>query len=126
MIGLSHHTAPLEVREKLAIPSAELPDMLRALRDQAGLTEAMMVSTCNRVELYASGNNAQHAAEAARKYLSALVPGTDLEPHLYEHTGPAVARHAFRVAASLDSLVVGEPQILGQVKEAFATASDAG
>ena len=126
MIGLSHHTAPLEVREKLAIPSTQLPDMLRTLCQRAELTEAMLVSTCNRVELYASGHNAPHAAEAARKVLGELVPGTDLEPHLYEHTGPAVARHAFRVASSLDSLVVGEPQILGQVKDAFAVASDAG
>ncbi len=125
LVGLSHHTAPLEVREKLALPNEEVPEALRALR-ALGLGEAMLVSTCNRVELYASAESAQSAARAVRDYLSQRVDGLDLSPHLYEHTGPAVARHAFRVASSLDSLVVGEPQILGQVKDAFTVASDAG
>ena len=125
LVGLSHHTAPLEVREKLAIPATELPDALRALRER-GLEEAMLVSTCNRVELYASADSTQAATRAVRDYFSERCGGGDVSSHLYEHTGPAVARHAFRVAASLDSLVVGEPQILGQVKDAFTLASDAG
>lgn len=126
LIGLSHHTAPLEVREKLAIDAAELPDTLRALASHADLQEAMLVSTCNRVELYASAESAVMASRAVRDFLGARVGSADLTSHLYEHNGNAVAKHAFRVAASLDSLVVGEPQILGQVKDAFTLAEGAG
>jgi glutamyl-tRNA reductase len=126
LIGLSHHTTPLEVRERLAIPSGQLVETLRNLRHKAELSEAMMVSTCNRVEVYASSTNPSGSAACVRSYLQELAQGTDLSTHLYEHSGPSAARHAFRVAASLDSLVVGEPQILGQVKEAFTVASDAG
>jgi glutamyl-tRNA reductase len=124
LVGLSHHTAPLGVRERLAIPADEQADVLRALCAR-GLSEAMLVSTCNRVELYASAESAQQAVRAVRDFWSERV-GSDVSAHLYEHTGPAVARHAFRVASSLDSLVVGEPQILGQVKDAFTAANDAG
>jgi glutamyl-tRNA reductase len=124
LVGLSHHTAPLEVREKLAIAGEELPSVLRALRER-GLDEAMLVSTCNRVEMYASAESPSAAVRAVRDYFSERVDGQDISSHLYEHTGADVARHAFRVAASLDSLVVGEPQILGQVKDAFTVASDA-
>jgi glutamyl-tRNA reductase len=125
LVGLSHHTAPLAVREKLAVAGDELTALLRALCDR-GLSEAMLVSTCNRVELYASAESAVAAVRAVRDVLSERVGGDDISAHLYEHTGPAVARHAFRVASSLDSLVVGEPQILGQVKDAFTVANDAG
>jgi glutamyl-tRNA reductase len=125
LVGLSHHTAPLEVRERLAIAGDDLTALLRALCER-GLSEAMLVSTCNRVELYASAESAASAVRTVREVLSARVGGSDLGTHLYEHTGAAVARHAFRVASSLDSLVVGEPQILGQVKDAFAVANDAG
>jgi glutamyl-tRNA reductase len=124
LVGLSHHTAPVEIREKLAIAGELLPEVLRALQDR-GLSEAMLVSTCNRVELYASAESPQHAVRAVRDFFSERVGGHDVSAHLYEHTGAAVARHAFRVAASLDSLVVGEPQILGQVKDAFTVANDA-
>lgn len=126
LIGLSHHTAPLEVREKLAIDAADLPAALSELRSHAGLSEAMLISTCNRVELYACAESAPNASRAVREFLSRRVAGNDLSTHLYEHTGKAVAKHAFRVAASLDSLVVGEPQILGQVKDAFTLAEGAG
>ena len=125
LIGLSHHTAPLEVRERLAIAAEELANALKELC-ASGLQEAMLVSTCNRVELYASAESPQTAVRAVRDYFNRRTSGHDVTPHLYEHTGPAVARHAFRVASSLDSLVVGEPQILGQVKDAFTVASDAG
>lgn len=125
LVGLSHHTAPLAVRERLVIASAELAAALQTLCER-GLHEAMLVSTCNRVELYASAESAQTAVRAIRDYFNERTDGHDVTPHLYEHTGPAVARHAFRVASSLDSLVVGEPQILGQVKDAFTAATDAG
>jgi glutamyl-tRNA reductase len=126
LVGLSHHTAPLEVRERLAVDAGALPALLHELRSKAKLSEAMLISTCNRVELYASSDSAPASALAAREFLSARVIGTDLSSHLYEHTGCEAAKHAFRVAASLDSLVVGEPQILGQVKDAFVIAESAG
>jgi glutamyl-tRNA reductase len=125
LVGLSHHTAPLDVRERLAIDGEQLTDSLRALCGR-GLTEAMLVSTCNRVELYATAESPQSAVRTVREYWSEQVGVGDISTHLYEHTGPAVARHAFRVASSLDSLVVGEPQILGQVKDAFTLAHGAG
>jgi glutamyl-tRNA reductase len=126
VVGLSHHTAPLEVRERLAVSNERMPELLRSVCQKNGLAEAMMVSTCNRVELYATAENGAQAVEGVRRQLAELAPELDLSNHLYEHSGSSVARHVFRVAASLDSLVVGEPQILGQVKDAFATASDAG
>ena len=125
MVGLSHHTAPLDVRERLAIDGDALVQALRVLCGR-GLTEAMLISTCNRVELYASAESPKDAVRAVREYWAEQVGSGDISSHLYEHTGPAVARHAFRVASSLDSLVVGEPQILGQVKDAFTVANDAG
>lgn len=126
LVGLSHHTAPLAVRERLAFSSEQLPELLRNLRQHTGVLEAMVVSTCNRVELYGSADDPLRVARAIRDYLAHLAQEQSLSSHLYEQTGDAVARHAFRVASSLDSLVVGEPQILGQVKEAFALANDAG
>jgi glutamyl-tRNA reductase len=126
LIGLSHHTTPLDVRERLAIPTGQLADTLRALAQRATLSETMVVSTCNRVEVYASTQTPAESAGAVRAFLEALAQGVDLSPHLYEHNGESAARHVFRVASSLDSLVVGEPQILGQVKDAFTAASEAG
>jgi glutamyl-tRNA reductase len=126
LVGLSHHTAPLDVRERLAIETEELPGTLKELCARALLSEAMLISTCNRVELYASCESAITASRAVRDFFSTRLSGKDLSSHLYEHSGKAVAKHAFRVAASLDSLVVGEPQILGQVKDAFTAAEGAG
>ncbi len=130
LIGLSHHTAPLAVRERLAFSAEQLPDRLRDLIARTGLQEAMLVSTCNRVEMYGSAEDPQRVLRGVRDYFAELMQDgaqeQELDSHLYERTGDSVARHAFRVASSLDSLVVGEPQILGQVKEAFALASEAG
>ncbi|MFT3927297.1 MAG: glutamyl-tRNA reductase [Myxococcales bacterium] len=126
LVGLSHHTAPLSVRERLAFSSDQVPERLRDLVARTGLQEAMLVSTCNRVEMYGSAEDPQETLRGVRRIFAEIAQEQELESHLYEHTGDAVARHAFRVASSLDSLVVGEPQILGQVKEAFALASEAG
>jgi len=126
LVGLSHHTTPLAVRERLALPSADIAAALKVLLERAQLGEAMLVSTCNRVEVYASTHDPERAGQAVRAYLQGLAADADLSSHLYELAGGAAARHAFRVASSLDSLVVGEPQILGQVKEAFTLANDAG
>ena len=125
LIGVNHKTAPIEVRERIAISREELAETTRALAAVPGVTECMIVSTCNRVEILAS-------VEAQSEELSAFLHrhfGLDpalLAPHLYEHRDQEAVRHLFRVAASLDSMVVGEPQILGQVKEAFAVARASG
>jgi glutamyl-tRNA reductase len=125
VVGLSHHTAPLALRERLAAPRDQLPDILRALTGVV-FEEAVMVSTCNRVELYGVAADPTRASAAARDHLKARSGGEDVDPVIYVHRGADAVRHAFRVAASLDSMVVGEPQILGQFKEAYETATDTG
>jgi glutamyl-tRNA reductase len=126
VVGLSHKTAPLEIREALAVPRERLADALAALRSEAGLAEAMILSTCNRVEVYARGEDVAALEALAASFASfhgrALA---ELQPFLYQISGEAAVRHAFRVAASLESLVLGEPQILGQVKDAYHAAEEA-
>jgi glutamyl-tRNA reductase len=124
VLGINHISAPLEVREKLAFPPDRQGDVLADLAAQPGVGEAVLVSTCNRTEVYCQAEDAGSVRgwlerEAARS-------GIALAPHLYWHTGDAAVRHAFRVAAGLDSMVVGEPQILGQVKLSVRTAEHAG
>ena len=125
LIGVNHKTAPIELRERIAISREELPATTRALAAVPGVAECMIVSTCNRVELLAAVDapDADLAGFLCRHF--GLDPAL-LGPHLYEHRDREAVRHLFRVAASLDSMVVGEPQILGQVKEAFAVARAAG
>src|SRR6202795_1400627 len=125
LIGVNHTTAPVEVRERLAIPESRLPEACKRLAEHPAVSEGMIVSTCNRVEFIATMKNGTgDLREFLREYFS-----TDLrefESHLYEFREDEPVRHVFRVAASLDSMVVGEPQILGQVKEAYATARAVG
>jgi glutamyl-tRNA reductase len=126
VVGLSHRTAPLTVRERLAVPKERVAEALRRFREEAGLREAMLLSTCNRVEVYGCAEEppAERVAQVlARWHASDLA---SLERHLYRLEGEAAVRHAFRVAASLDSMVIGESQILGQVKEAYELAEAAG
>lgn len=129
VIGLSHRSAPIEVREQLAFSSDEVPDILRSLVALPSLGEALVVSTCNRVEFVLAGADGPRAdlagiARAARDVIVARAPG--VSRHLYQHVGLEAVRHLFRVAASLDSLVVGEPQILGQVKQSYDLAREVG
>ncbi len=126
VIGLSHRTAPLALRERLAVPAAELGADLRGLLATGALDETVVISTCNRVEVYLAARDARAGAGAARAWLASRAVATSLEGHLYERAGGDAVQHAFRVASSLDSMVVGEPQILGQVKEAFGAAEAAG
>src|SRR5258708_28451259 len=125
LIGVNHKTAPVEVRERLAIPESRLPEACKRLAEHPAVSEGMIVSTCNRVEFIATMKNGSgDLREFLREYFA-----TDLgefESHLYEFREDEAVRHIFRVAASLDSMVVGEPQILGQVKEAYATARAVG
>lgn len=129
VIGLSHRTAPIEVRERLALSPEDVPALLREIVEQPAAGEALVVSTCNRVEVVAaakdprSGNLDAVAHDAAER-LVARAP--EVRGHLYCFVGRAAVRHLFRVAASLDSLVVGEPQILGQVKDAYDFAREVG
>jgi glutamyl-tRNA reductase len=129
VVGLSHRTAPIAVREKLVLEQGTLPDFLRELVQRPEVGEAVLVSTCNRVELIAAGragfdSDLAQVASACVAALAARAP--DIAPHLYAHTGGVAVRHLFRVAASLDSMVLGEPQILGQVKDAYELARRAG
>ena len=129
VVGLSHRTAPIAVREKLVLEAADLPDFLRTLVQRPEVGEALLVSTCNRVELVAAGRSGfdsdlGQVAKACVDALAAHSPG--IAPHLYAHVGGTAVRHLFRVAASLDSMVLGEPQILGQVKDAYELARKAG
>src|SRR2546421_2729847 len=125
LIGINHKTAPVEVRERLAISEPRLPEALKRLAEHPGVAEGLTLCTCSRVELWPQTRN---GGADLRAFLRAyfLLDPADYEPHLYEYREQEAVRHVFRVAASLDSMVVGEPQILGQVKEAYATARAAG
>ncbi len=125
LIGVNHKTAPIELRERIAISREELPETTRSLAAVPGVAECMIVSTCNRVEIVAAleGEGTDLATFLHRHF--GLDPAV-LAPHIYQHRDQDAVRHLFRVAASLDSMVVGEPQILGQVKEAFAVARASG
>ena len=125
LIGVNHTTAPVEVRERLAIPESRLPEACKRLSEHPAVAEGMIVSTCNRVEFIAHMKNGSgDLREFLREYFETDL--TQFESHLYEFREEEAVRHIFRVAASLDSMVVGEPQILGQVKEAYATARAVG
>ncbi|HZX97420.1 MAG TPA: glutamyl-tRNA reductase [Myxococcales bacterium] len=119
-VGLSHKHAPIAVREQLAVPAEQLGHRLQELRALAGVKEAMLVSTCNRLEIFAVADGRQPSEEI----LASL--GAVAAPHAVCRFDVDALRHLFRVAASLDSMVVGEAQILGQVKEAAAQAQQAG
>ena len=131
VVGLSHRTAPLEVRERLSVSADILPEVLARLSARPELSEAMFLSTCNRVEVFAASpreDTVREATRAVREVLAQQGGGEadGMRPYLYEREGQDAVRHIFRVAASLDSMVKGEPQILGQVKTAYDAASAAG
>jgi glutamyl-tRNA reductase len=133
LVGINHTTAPIEVRERLAIPSTRLADATRTLAQQPGIREALILSTCNRVEFITIQDRNQDRVNGSAtpdllRFLHDYfaVPAASLEPHLYEFREREAVRHLFRVASSLDSMVVGEPQILGQVKESYSIARQAG
>ncbi len=125
LIGVNHHSAPVEVRERLAIPESRLPEALKRLVQHPGIEEAMIISTCNRVELLAQTKNGTADLRGFLREYFQFQPD-ELSPHLYEFHAREAIHHVFRVTSSLDSMVVGEPQILGQMKEAYATARAVG
>ena len=128
LVGVNHNTAPIEVRERLAIPAARLADATRSLAQAPGIREGLILSTCNRVELLTLQEDGQGSTPDLVRFLHEYfaVPAATIRPHLYEFREREAVRHLFRVAASLDSMVVGEPQILGQVKESYTVARDVG
>jgi len=125
LLGVNHKTAPVEVREKLALPASRVPLALRGLRDQ-GAREAAILSTCNRAEIYAVGDD--DAAPRIEQFWNEFhhLPARGLNPHIYRLNNRDSAQHLFRVASGVDSLVLGESQILGQVKTAFEQARESG
>src|ERR1700742_3116769 len=135
LLGINHNTAPIEVRERLAIPTTRLADATRTLLHQPGIREGLILSTCNRVELLTLQDDTGESTPVQPQTKADLVrflheyfavPANDIQPHLYEHHDREAVRHLFRVASSLDSMVVGEPQILGQVKESYTIAREVG
>src|SRR5688572_29992 len=131
LVGLSHRTAPIEVRERLAFNVDEAGLVVAKLTSLPGIAEGMLLSTCNRTEVIVApddGLSQEGIVGQVRGLLSEArdIPPVDLDRYLYVHHGPEAVRHLFRVASSLDSMMVGEPQILGQVKEAYATGARVG
>lgn len=123
VVGLSHKTAPVEIREKLAVPDSRMGDALNRLCSYAGVRETLLLSTCNRVEVYAVVEEAEAGHTRVQEFLAdahLALSSEQLTPHLYWHTDERAIGHLFRVASSLDSMIVGEPQILGQLKDAYA------
>ena len=129
IVGLNHTTAPVEVREQVAFDRPALKESVRRLIASPALTEGVIVSTCNRVEVIAAADDGEIALHEVKQFLhtqEGLDPGADLSSHLYAHMDGDAVRHVFRVAASLDSMVVGEPQILGQLKDSYLAAREVG
>ena len=128
LTGVSHNTAPVEVRESLAFRAEDLPRALQDLRSRAGVNEALILSTCNRVEITVTTEDSIDPQTTVDLFLTdhKPVPADGIGPHVYRYEGREAIHHLVRVAASLDSMVVGEPQILGQLKVAYTAAKDAG
>jgi glutamyl-tRNA reductase len=134
VVGVSHREAPIAVRERLAVDQEAVSSLLKVLADKSAVREALCVSTCNRTEIYAVAKSPEESDidAATRRVMDVLERLAEkngaggIVPYLVTHSGTNAVRHLFRVASSLDSLVIGEPQILGQVKDAFETAKAAG
>ena len=126
LLGASHHSAPVDVRERIDFTRRGVPEALAEIGQVPGLSEVVILSTCNRSEIYAVCEEPRRIRERLTAFMSAFhdVPESQLVPHVYTRADADVVRHLFRVAAGLDSLVVGEPQILGQVKDAYTVASE--
>lgn len=120
--GLNHQTASVSLRERLAVRDSEMAALVRDLRAQRGVEEAVLLMTCNRAEVYVAGDTPERVLE----FLDARFELGAETSHFYHHTGPEAARHLFRVVSGLDSMVLGETEIFGQVKSAYAAAQQAG
>ena len=123
-IGLNHRSAPVDVREKFAFKESEIPEVLSELRTRGLITEGVILSTCNRVELYAVTQTADPGSLAELRAHLAQVRscGDVFHNHFYHHSEPTSLEHLFKVACGLDSMVLGETEILGQLKKAYELA----
>ena len=128
VVGMNHRTAPVEIRERFAFREEELPDALRMLKETNSVLEGVILSTCNRTEVYAVVDRLYMCGTFVRGFLEKWfgVPRRDMLPYLYIYEDDMAVEHLFRVACGLDSMILGETQILGQVKDAFATAQACG
>ncbi|MFM2125843.1 MAG: hypothetical protein RL328_2294 [Acidobacteriota bacterium] len=128
LTGLNHKTAPVEVRERIAFDERILPEALENLKCRPGVQEGLILSTCNRVEVSVTADDGADVESAVQGFIADArqVERGWVSPYLYTFDGPEAIRHLFRVASSLDSMVVGEPQILGQLKTAYAVAKEQG
>ena len=124
LTGLNHRTAPLDIRQKAAFDAMRLPESLRTLRERTGVLEATILSTCNRVEIVATVEEQSSGVMEIESFLaeSSRIELEQLQGILYHHYGDFAIHHLFRVASSLDSMILGEPQILGQVKSCYGAA----
>lgn len=124
IVGLNHKTSPVEIREKLSFPAQTIGEPLKKLTGHYGLNEGVILSTCNRVEVLAITSDMEKGVWQIKRFLADFhsIPLEKLDEHLYVHCGEAAVKHLLRVAAGLDSMVVGEPQILGQVKDSYSYA----
>ncbi len=128
LLGLNHRSAPVEIRERLAFDSGGTAEALGRLTGRPGVREAYLLSTCNRVEVLVHGDSAESGLAALRDFLCEErgVEPAELDKFTYHHDGIEAVRHLFRVTCGLDSMILGEPQIAGQVKQAFLAAREAG
>ena len=128
LVGINHRTAPVEVRERISILEGRLRDAVSDLVHREGIREALILSTCNRVEVLAHFEDGVDGESSLRRFLCDYHHSDleSLEPYFYWYRGGDFVRHLFRVASGLDSMILGEPQILGQVKQAYTAAREAG
>ena len=128
LVGINYKSAPVELRECFSIPEPQLEDALARLRESSAIMETVIVSTCNRTEVYAVVTDAAMARKAVYGLLEQVsnLPADAFRAHTYAETGQAVVRHLHRVVCGLDSMVIGETQILGQVRQAFLFAQATG
>jgi len=126
IVGLNHRTAPVEIRERLAFPAETIGHALRGLVERREISEGVILSTCNRVEVCVLAGEACKGTAAVKEFLSGHhgISGEELNGYLYHYEGEEAVKHLFRVSSSLDSMVLGEPQILGQVKDAYGYAAE--
>jgi glutamyl-tRNA reductase len=128
LIGLSHRTAEVGIRERAAFPDSGLPESLHRLVRRSGIHEAMIISTCNRVEILSHAEDSASGIQCLREFINetSRIPLPQLQKNLYAYSDEQAVRHVFRVASSLDSMILGEPQILGQIKSFYTIAVEAG
>ncbi|HBO84385.1 MAG: glutamyl-tRNA reductase [Deltaproteobacteria bacterium GWC2_42_11] len=124
IVGLSHKTAPVEIREKLSFPPQTIDEPLKKLCNTYGINEGVIVSTCNRVEVFAVTPDIEKGLWQVKRFLSEYhnIPLNELDEHLYTYESEEAVKHLFRVVSGLDSMVIGEPQIFGQIKDAYGYA----